>query len=106
MGEGGKRPLSSMSPTIVYDASGKPVFALGAAGGKTIIMQVAKALIAHFDWGLSARQAITLPLVFFNSEGLILDEGTWVESLKPALNSLGQQGTYGTQGMKATARDG
>src|SRR3546814_19424776 len=80
-----------MSPTIVYDASGKPVFAIGAAGGKTIIMQVAKALIAHFDWGLSARQAIALPLVFFNSEGLILKEGPWVESMKPALERLGHR---------------
>src|SRR3546814_7733980 len=59
--EGGKRPLSSMSHTIVYDASGKPVFAIGAAGGKTIIMQLDKALIAHFDWVLSARQDIAMP---------------------------------------------
>src|SRR3546814_4029627 len=89
--EGGKRPLSSMSPTIVYDASGKPVFAIGAAGGKTIIMQVAKAMIAHFDWGLSARHAIALPLVFFNSEGLIWEEGPWVESMKPALDGIGHR---------------
>ncbi|MGJ3628185.1 gamma-glutamyltransferase [Sphingomonas sp. MMS24-JH45] len=53
--EAGKQPLSSMAPTIVYDRAGSPVFAIGAAGGKTIIMQVTKALIAHFDWGLSAR---------------------------------------------------
>src|SRR3546814_15188817 len=38
--EGGTRPLSSMSPTLVYDASGKPVFAIGAQGGKTLTMQV------------------------------------------------------------------
>src|SRR3546814_13807553 len=36
--EPGKRPLSSMSPTIVYDAAGTPVFTVGAAGGKTIIL--------------------------------------------------------------------
>src|SRR3546814_12483205 len=104
--EGGKRPLSSMSPTIVYDASGKPVFAIGAAGGKTIIMQVAKALIAHFDWGLSARQAIALPLVFFNSEGLILEAGPWGESMKRALERLGHKVTYGKLGLKASAAAG
>src|SRR3546814_20710146 len=69
--EGGKRTLSSMSPTIVYDASGKPVFAIGAAGGKTIIMKVAKDLIAHIDRGLSARQDMELPQVFLTSDGLI-----------------------------------
>src|SRR3546814_2167432 len=94
-----------MSPTIVYDASGKPVFAIGAAGGKTIIMQVAKALIAHFDWGLSARQAIALPLVFFNSEGLILEEGPWGESMKPALERLGHKVTSGQLGLKDNAAE-
>ncbi|PPJ40733.1 gamma-glutamyltransferase, partial [Pseudoxanthomonas sp. KAs_5_3] len=74
--EPGKRPLSSMSPTIVYDAKGMPIFTVGAAGGKTIIMQVAKALIAHFDWGLSAQDSIALGLEFFNGDGLVLEQGT------------------------------
>src|SRR3546814_997302 len=92
-----------MSPTIVYDASGKPVFAIGAAGGKTIIMQVAKALIAHFDWGLSARQAIALPLVFFNSEGLIVAEGPLGEIMQPAYERLGHKVHSCRLGMKANA---
>src|SRR3546814_21163575 len=68
-------------------------------------MQVAKALIAHFDWGLSARQAIALPLVFFNSEGLILEEGPWGESMKPALERLGHKVTSGKLGLKANAAE-
>jgi gamma-glutamyltranspeptidase/glutathione hydrolase len=103
--EPGKRPLSSMSPTIVYDAKGKPVFTVGAAGGKTIIMQVAKALIAHFDWGLPARESIAQGLVFFNGDGLVLEQGTGVEALKPALEKLGHRVSVARLGLKANAAE-
>jgi gamma-glutamyltranspeptidase/glutathione hydrolase len=101
--EGGKRPLSSMSPTIVYDASGKPVFTVGAAGGKTIIMQVAKALIAHLDWGMPAREAIGEGLIYFGRDGVILEQGTAREALKPELERLGHRVTIGRLGLKANA---
>ena len=52
-----------MSPTIVYDQAGQPIFAVGAAGGKTIIMQVAKTLIAHLDWGMGVQEAIAAPKI-------------------------------------------
>jgi gamma-glutamyltranspeptidase/glutathione hydrolase len=103
--EAGKRPLSSMSPTIVYDEDGKPVFTVGAAGGKTIIMQVAKALIAHFDWGLSAQESIALGLEFFNRDGLVLEQGTTLEPLKPALERLGHSVTVQKLGLKANAAE-
>ncbi|KQU62582.1 gamma-glutamyltranspeptidase [Sphingomonas sp. Leaf339] len=103
--EGGKRPLSSMSPTIVYDKAGKPVFAVGAAGGRTIIMQVAKALIAHFDWGLPARAALGEPLVFFNRDGLVLEEGTRLVTMQPALEKLGHKVTVGRLPLKANAAE-
>lgn len=103
--EGGKRPLSSMSPTIVYDAKGKPVFTIGAAGGKTIIMQVAKALIAHFDWGMTARDAIGQGLVYFNASGIILEQGTALEPMKPALEKLGHRVTIARLGLKANAAE-
>ena len=50
--EGGKRPRSSMSPTIVFGPDGKVRLAVGAAGGATIIAQVAKAIIARHRLGL------------------------------------------------------
>lgn len=103
--EGGKRPLSSMSPTIVYDASGKPVFTVGAAGGKTIIMQVAKAIIAHLDWGLPAREALGEGLIYFNDAGLVLERGTAREALKPALEKLGHSVTIAPLGLKANAAE-
>jgi len=103
--EPGKRPLSSMSPTIVYDAKGQPIFTVGAAGGKTIIMQVAKALIAHLDWGENARDSIGEGLIFFNDAGLILEEGTGRVALKPALEALGHTVTIGKLGLKANAAE-
>lgn len=56
----GKRPLSSMSPTIVLK-HGKPVLAVGAAGGPTIISQTALAIIRVLDFGMSIDQAIAAP---------------------------------------------
>ena len=58
--EPGKRPRSSMSPTIVL-RDGKPVLVLGSPGGSRIIGYVAKTIIAHLDWGLDVQQAVTLP---------------------------------------------
>jgi gamma-glutamyltranspeptidase/glutathione hydrolase len=103
--EGGKRPLSSMAPTIVYDAGGQPVFTVGAAGGKTIIMQVAKAIIAHVDWKLPAREAIGLGLVFFNNQGLVLEQGTSLAAMQPALEKLGHKVSVGRLGLKANAAE-
>ncbi len=102
--EGGKRPLSSMSPTIVYK-DGKPVFVVGAAGGKTIIMQVAKAIIAHLDWGLPARDAIGVPLLYFNRAGLVIEQGTPLEAMKPALEALGHKVSTATLPLKANAAE-
>ena len=103
--EAGKRPLSSMSPTIVYDAQDKPIFAIGAAGGKTIIMQVAKALIAHLDWGLSAQDSIAMGLLFFNGDGLVIEQGTPLEAMKPGLEKLGHAVVVGRLGLKANAAE-
>ncbi|MBI1178295.1 gamma-glutamyltransferase [bacterium] len=56
----GKRPLSSMSPTIVLK-DGKPVFSAGAAGGPTIISQTLLAVIDFIDFGMSPEQALAQP---------------------------------------------
>ncbi len=58
----GKRPLSSMSPTIVL-RNGKPFAALGAAGGPTIISQVALMLVDMLDLGMSPEAAIAQPRI-------------------------------------------
>ena len=103
--QGGKRPLSSMAPTIVYDAKGKPVFTVGAAGGKTIIMQVAKAIIAHLDWGMSAQESIGQGLIYFSGRTLILEKGTSLEPMKEPLEKLGHQVVISSLGLKANAAE-
>lgn len=87
--QSGKRPLSSMSPTIVYGPDGKPIFAVGAAGGKRIIMQVAKSLIAHLDWGMNAQAALAAPNIYFDGNALLLEQGTPLEQQADALAQFG-----------------
>src|SRR5204863_7908058 len=87
--EGGKRPRSSMSPTIVWGPDGRVRLALGAAGGATIIAQVAKTIIGVIDWKLSAQQAIALPMLFAPGDTIYLEKGTFLEAMAPRLNALG-----------------
>jgi gamma-glutamyltranspeptidase / glutathione hydrolase len=86
----GKRPLSSMSPTIVYGPDGKAIFAVGAAGGKRIIMQVMKTLVAHLDWGLSAQDAIAAPNIFFGGEAILVEQNTPLSAMMQPLATLGR----------------
>ena len=58
--EGGKRPLSSMAPTIVFDTDGRVRMVTGSPGGTRIILYVVKSLIAHLDWGLDAQGSAAL----------------------------------------------
>ena len=88
--EAGKRPLSSMAPTIVYDATGRVVLALGSAGGKRIPMHVLKTLIGVLDWGLPAAQAIALPNLYFGGGALLVEQGTSLAVMAPAIEQLGQ----------------
>jgi gamma-glutamyltranspeptidase/glutathione hydrolase len=58
----GKRPRSSMAPTLVFDKqTGQLVLAAGSPGGSTIINYVAKVLVGTLDWKLNVQQAISLP---------------------------------------------
>ncbi|CAN5235600.1 gamma-glutamyltransferase [soil metagenome] len=99
----GKRPLSSMSPTIVYDARGRVIFAVGSAGGKRIIMHVMKALVGKLDWGLSAQDAIALPNIFFGGSALLVEKGTMLDRLRPEIARLGQTVVSADQGSKLNA---
>lgn len=88
--EGGKRPLSSMAPTIVFDREGKPVLALGSAGGKRIIMHVAKTLIGVIDFGLPLKQAIALPNIYFGGGALLVEQNSALSAMAQPLANFGQ----------------
>ena len=87
--EAGKRPRSSMAPTIVFDPRGRPVAAFGAAGGATIIAQVAKTIIAHLDWGLPAEAALAAPTLVADRRGIRYEEGTRLAGMAAGLKALG-----------------
>jgi gamma-glutamyltranspeptidase/glutathione hydrolase len=101
--EGGKRPRSSMAPTIVYGPDGKVRIALGAAGGSTIIAQVAKALVAVLDWNMSAQEAIGLGLLYSPGDTAMAEKGTALEAMAPALRALGHKVQVAPLGLKANA---
>jgi gamma-glutamyltranspeptidase / glutathione hydrolase len=63
----GKRPRSSMAPTIVFDRNGRPWAVLGSPGGSRIIFYVIKTLVALIDWKLDAQAAASL--MNFGSRG-------------------------------------
>ncbi len=86
--EPGKRPRSSMAPTIVMK-DGKPVLAIGSPGGSRIIPYVAKTLIAWFDWDQDIQQAIELPHLANRFGTYDLEKGTAAEKFAPALEAYG-----------------
>jgi gamma-glutamyltranspeptidase / glutathione hydrolase len=87
--QGGKRPLSSMSPTIVYDKQGNVVMALGSAGGKRIIMHVTKTLIAALDFGLPLGDAIAQPNIYFAGGAVQVEQGTALAAMADKLSAFG-----------------
>ena len=78
--EAGKRPRSSMSPTIVFDSSGNVWAVLGSPGGSRIILYALKSLIALIDWRLDAQAAVAL--VNFGARSGIFEIESTVEGAK------------------------
>jgi gamma-glutamyltranspeptidase/glutathione hydrolase len=87
--EGGKRPRSSMAPTLVYDANGELMLTVGAAGGSTIPVQVARILIGVLDFDLPIGEAVALPVLFSPADSIAVEPGTWLEAMIPELQALG-----------------
>ena len=101
--EAGKRPLSSMSPTIVYGPDGKVVLAVGSAGGKRIIMHVTKVLIGVLDWGLDAKSAMELPNLFFGKDGVLIENNAAGQAIAAKMKPFGYSFTATGLGSKLNA---
>jgi gamma-glutamyltranspeptidase / glutathione hydrolase len=88
--EGGKRPRSSMTPTLVFAPDGSLRMVVGAAGGPTIPAQLVRVIVGVVDWDLSAQGALALPVVVpFGPEALVVEQGSALEAMLPALKELG-----------------
>ena len=87
----GKRPRSSMSPTLVLDEEGTLYLAIGSPGGSRIIGFVAKALVGVLDWGLDVQSAISLPNLTNRNGVTDIEAGTALEPLVSDFEALGHK---------------
>ena len=103
----GKRPRSSMSPTLVFDrASGQLLMSAGSPGGALIIHYTARTLLAALAWDMSPQAAIDLP--HFGSTGgpLLLERGRYPRATVDALQARGHRvsETEMTSGLQVLQR--
>ncbi|MEW9921122.1 gamma-glutamyltransferase [Marimonas sp. MJW-29] len=86
--EPGKRPRSSMAPTIVL-RDGAPVLAVGSPGGSRIIGYVSQAIVGVIDWGMNVQEAASIPHAVNRFGTYDLEEGTAAAELEEALTEMG-----------------
>ncbi|HXZ54387.1 MAG TPA: gamma-glutamyltransferase [Burkholderiales bacterium] len=87
--EGGKRPRSSIAPTMVFDEKGRLVLLVGSPGGHSIINYVAETIINVLDWRMDIQQAIDAPRMGSRNGPTELERGTPLERLAPELERMG-----------------
>jgi gamma-glutamyltranspeptidase/glutathione hydrolase len=87
----GKRPRSTMAPTLVFDDTGKLLMAIGSPGGSAIINYVTKTLIATLDWNMDIQAAIALPNFGSRNGPTELEKATAVEKLQAPLQAVGHE---------------
>jgi gamma-glutamyltranspeptidase/glutathione hydrolase len=107
--EPGKRPRSSMAPTLVFAPGGRssgPVLrmTLGSPGGSAILNYVAKTLVGVIDWKLDIQQAISAPNMGSRNRATELEKGTALEEVAGALQAMAHpvaavELTSGVQGI-------
>ena len=105
--EPGKRPRSSMAPTLVFDAFGRLYAVVGSPGGSQIIGYVAKTLVALLDWRMDPQAAVDFGNFGSRNGPTELEKGTEAEGWKAALEAKGHEVrllemTSGTQAIVKT----
>ena len=109
----GKRPRSSMAPTVVF-AGGAPEVAIGSPGGSMIINYVAKTLVGMLDWRLDVQAAIDLPNFGSRNGPTLIELGSRYEGLGAELRTRGhdvqtlvlQSGLHGIERVRHGWRGG
>jgi gamma-glutamyltranspeptidase/glutathione hydrolase len=89
--EPGKRPRSSMAPTLVFDAFGRLYAVVGSPGGSQIIGYVARTLVALLDWKMDPQAAVDLGNFGSRNGPTELEKGTEAEGWKAALEAKGHE---------------
>lgn len=87
--EPGKRPRSSMSPTVVLDENGEFLMATGSPGGNSIIAYTAKTLVGVFEWGLTPQEAVELPNMVARGPRVRIEKDRAGEELIQGLKDYG-----------------
>ena len=87
----GKRPRSSMSPTIVFNPDGQFLFSSGSPGGNSIIAYTAKTIVGVLDWGLSPQEAIELPNVIARQGRVSIEESRMDAEMIDGLEAMGHE---------------
>jgi len=87
----GKRPRSSMAPTLVFDRHDKLYMVLGSPLGSVIINFIAKTLVGTLDWGMDIQSAISLPNFGSRNGPTEIEKGTSYENLLGPLQSMGHE---------------
>ena len=87
--EGGKRPRSSMAPSMVFDEKEKLFMVIGSPGGHSIINYVALTVVNVLDWDMDIQKAIATPRMGSRNGPTELERGTALERLAPELERMG-----------------
>jgi gamma-glutamyltranspeptidase/glutathione hydrolase len=89
--EAGKRPLSSMSPMLVFDDAGRLRLMIGSPGGTRIINYVVQTLVGVLDWDMNVQEAVAAPHFLAQQALVELEEGTAFSAETEALEALGHR---------------
>ena len=107
--EAGKRPRSSMAPTLVFDRNRRLVMVVGSPGGSAIINYVAKTIVATLDWGHDIQSAISFPNIGSRNGPTEIEAGPSAAAIAASPKALGHETriaefTSGIQGIVITKR--
>ena len=87
----GKRPRSSMAPTLIFDSGGEFILSTGSPGGNSIIAYTAKTVMAMLDWGLTPQEAAELPNVIARGDSVKVEHKLMADGVVSALETMGHE---------------